>query len=377
MTMPDHTLLNINTDTAAPILPAQPALPDHPGQALRKTFFFHDVRLICQTNHPFILSLLERMLGAFQEPAIVRGEAYYAVYCYDSATRFPLPLPSSRKRTDTLRLLTNTRLKCYRDEGENVYQSYEAQPTVNAPALSIIDPAHQKAVTQMELPDRYQESFLRRYVFLLALGQLLRAFGFEPCHSAAITAPWDSSQGALLLGHSGSGKTTLSLGCALAGCGLLGDDLIMLRADGPHISAYSILQEASVRSGSLDLWPSLEFLRAYPVDDRDKRYCLIERIHPGATRTHTPVGLLIFPFLTNEAHSALTPMSKARTLQTLIDLCTSRSATRTGYPQAQERLFFLLSALAEQASGYQLAIARGANDGPDLVRTLFTGKPHE
>ncbi len=371
MTMPDHILLNMNID------PSAPAFSVSSERILRKTFFFHDVQLACQTNHPFILSLLERMLGAFPEPATMRGQASYSIYCYDSAAQFPLQLPSTRARTDTLRLLTGTKLKCYR-AGEGIeYQSYEAQAAINVPALSMIDLAQCCAVTELELPDRYQESFLRRYVFLIALGQLMRAFGFEPCHSAAITAPWDSNQGALILGSSGSGKTTLSLGCAMNGCGLLGDDLIMLRADGPRISACSITQEVSVRSGSIDLWPSLEFLRSYPVDDRDKRYCSIERIRPGATRTQTPIGLLIFPLLTDESHSTLIPMSKARTLQALIELCTGRSAARTGYSQAQERLFFLLSALAQQASGYQLAIARGASDGPELVCTLFTGKPHE
>src|SRR5579884_1188002 len=275
MTMPDHILLNMNIDPSAPAF----SVPSE--RILRKTFFFHDVQLVCQTNHPFILSLLERMLGAFPEPTTVRGQASYSIYCYESAAQFPLQLPSRRTRTDTLRLLTGTKLKCYRAGGGIEYQSYEAQPTVNAPALSVIDPARCCAVTELEPLDCYQESFLRRYVFLLALGQLMHAFGFEPCHSAAITAPWDDNQGALILGSSGSGKTTLSLGCAIAGCGLLGDDLIMLRADGSCISACSISQEVSVRSGSLDLWPSLEFLRSYPADDRDKRYCSIEQIRPG------------------------------------------------------------------------------------------------
>ncbi|HLI07101.1 MAG TPA: hypothetical protein VKV40_11090 [Ktedonobacteraceae bacterium] len=368
--MPDHSLLNINTlSELAPS--AQPEL--------RQVFFFHDVRIVCRTNHPRILLLLEKMLEAFPEPEMLRGEACYSIYCYDDASQFPLQLPPRRTRTETLRLLTNTRLKCYKAQGATEYQSYEAQAEVNAPVLSIIYPEEHEAVTELEPLKRYQETFLQRYVFLIALGQLMRKFGFEPCHSAAITAPWDNSQGALILGHSGSGKTTLSLGCALSGCGLLGDDLIMLRADGQEqkICAYSIFQEVSVRAGSLDLWPALEFLRSYPVDARDKRYCLIEHLRPGIKRTRTPVDILIFPSLTDEASSALTPLSKARTLQMLIDLCTSKSNSRMSYPRAQERLFFLLSDLAQQASGYHLAVARGASDGPRLVRALFTGEPHE
>jgi hypothetical protein len=370
--MPDYSLLHINS--------AMSELAPSPQseQVLRKVFFFHDVRIVCQTNHPRILFLLEKMLGTFPEPEMQLGEACYSIYCYDDASRFPLQLPSRRTRTETLRLLTNTRLKCYK-EGETEYQSYEAQAGVNAPALSVIDPQEHVAVTELEPLNLYQETFLHRYVFLIALGQLMREFGFEPCHSAAITAPDDSSQGALILGRSGCGKTTLSLGCALSGCGLLGDDLIMLRADGQEqkICAYSIFQEVSVRSGSLDLWPSLEFLRSYPVDTRDKRYCLIEHLRPGIKRTKTRVNFLLFPSLTDEASSTITPLSKARTLQTLIDLCSSKSDTKMSYPRAQEQLFFLLSDLAQQASGYHLAIARGASDGPLLVRTLFTGEPHE
>ena len=316
------------------------------------------------------------MLGRFPEPETVRGEALYAVFCYASAAQFPVSLPQERKRTETLRLLTNTRLKYYRNhDGTIEYQSYEALPAVNAPALSVIDGAGHVALTQLEPPTHYQAMFLRRYVLLLALGQLVRPYGFEPCHTAAITSPWDEGQGALLIGNSGSGKTTLSLGCTLAGCGLLGDDIIMLREDEEDkiartVKAYAISQEVSVRPGSLELWPSLSFLQAYPMDARDKRYCAIEQIRSGATCNETAIRLLIFPSFTTEGHSTLIPLSKAMTLQALIEHCASKGR---GHPQAQERLFSLLSSLAQQARGYQLAVAWGSNDGPELVRSLFKG----
>jgi hypothetical protein len=343
---------------------------------LHRAYFFHDVRVHCHTNHPVILNILDRMLGFFPTPASIRGEANYYVTCYERAADFPLSLPAQRIRTETVRLLTNTKLKYYvsRDYAME-YHSYRAEPGVNGPALSIIHSHDHNALTQLAMLEQYDFAFLRRYVLLLALGQLMHHHGFEPCHAAAITAPWDNNQGALILGPSESGKTTLSLGCASTGYGLLGDDLVMLRmhqSDG-QVHVHSITQEVSVRSGTLALWDNLSFLHTYPADARDKRYCTIEQIRAGAMRTQAPIQLLIFPSLTTAATSSITPLSKATTLHELIDLCLSSVKTS---PQAQEQLFFLLSTLSEQARGYRLAIARDTNDGPALMRSLFAGGTH-
>jgi hypothetical protein len=40
-------------------------------------------------------------------------------------------------------------------------------------------------------------------------------------------------------------------------------------------------------------------------------------------------------------------------------------------------LFHLLSQLAEQAPGYQLDIAHEANDGPQLMHSLFAGDTYD
>ena len=276
-----------------------------------------------------------------------------------------------------MRLLTNTQLKHYVSlDNTTEYQSYEALRPVNGTALSVLSRLEPVVLTQLEMPEAYYASFLHRYVFLLALGQALGRYGFEPCHAAAVTAPWDSQQGALIIGASGSGKTTLSLGCAISGCGLLGDDLVMLRKKdvGSNIEACAITHEVSARSHTLDILKDLSFLHAYPVDQRDKRYCAIEQVRAGATRFHTSIRLLLFPSVIEEGASRVTRLSKAGTLRRLIDLCMSRSRD---YSHAQEKLFYLLSELAEQAPGYQLEIARETNDGPRLVRSLFAGESYD
>ncbi len=359
--MPNSTLLDTLNQTAA----------NSPGPLFCKTLFFHDVRITCQTNHPTILAILDTMLGIYPEPTSVRGEVTCLIFCYNNASQFPVRLPADRICTEAVRLLTKTKLRYYLSTDYTTqYHRYTALPPVNEATITVISPDDNIALIQLEMPERYQAKFLRRYVLLITLGQLTRRFGFEPCHAAAISAPWDTQQGALIIGASGSGKTTLSLGCTVAGSGLLGDDLIMLRIDAHLINAYTIMREVSVRSDSLDLWQTLSFLRAFPADDRDKHYCTIEEIRNGATRIQTPIRLLIFTSLSTEKKSRLTPLSKARTLQMLVDECLSKKYM---YPQAQEQFFSLLCKLSEQARGYQLAIARGATDGPRIVRSLFTG----
>jgi hypothetical protein len=344
---------------------------------LEKTFFFHDIAVHCCTNHSRILALLEEMLGAFPEPAQTRGEVQYNVYCYEEAAQFPLQLPPVRERTDAIQLLTNTVLKYYRSPDSALeFHNYSALESVNATTLTVIQRDAPIVTTQLEMPERYSPSFLRRYVFLLALGHVMARFGFEPFHAAAISAPWDDRQGALLVGASGSGKTTLSVGCAIAGCGFLGDDLVMLRAQSPddHIMACAMTREVAVRSNSLQLWDALAFLTHYPADRRDKRYCSIDAIRAGSARLQTPIRLLLFPTLTDDTQSRVIPMTKAQALQALIKQAISK---RYQHHHTPETLFAFLSQLGQQATSYQIVISRSANDGPAIVQSLFTGEQHE
>ena len=342
-----------------------------PESLLCKDFYFHDIRVTCQTNHPAIMATLDSMLGMFPETDTPRGHTNYTVLCYEQATHFALQLPQQRRRIDTVRLLTGTRLKYYSSlDQATEFQSYVPLSFVNEAALSVIDTTQNQALTQIVAPEQYQAGFLRRYICLLTLGRLMHPFGFQPCHAAAISVAGNTRQGALILGDSGSGKTTLSLGCAIAGCGLLGDDLVMLREDntGTGVEAYSISNEVSVRSTSLALWPALTFLQQFPADQRDKRYCTIEQIQPEARCLQTSIRLLLFPSLTTATENVVTRLSKAMLLQELVDQCVSK---RNMSPQAQAQVFSLLGKLVEQAAGYRIAIARGSTNAPELVRSLL------
>jgi hypothetical protein len=92
----------------------------------------------------------------FPEPEKLQAEVTYAVMCYESFAHFPLQLPTSRKRTETVRLLTNTKLKYYQDLASMTeYQSYEALPPINGAVLTAISQSRNVLLTQLEMPDLY------------------------------------------------------------------------------------------------------------------------------------------------------------------------------------------------------------------------------
>ena len=347
------------------------ALQNGQERLLQREFFFHDIRVTCHSNRPEILSLLGEMLDSFPRPEVIRGDISYSVLCGEDTAGFPFALPTARRRVETLRLLSGTKLKYYVNLDSTLeYHSYDPQPAVNGSTLTVVSSARPLAITQLEPLERYQPHFLRRYVFLIALGQMMSHFGFVPLHAAAVTAPQHDEVGALILGASGSGKTTLSIGCACEGFGFLADDLVLLRQGERSLYVHSITQEVSLRSNSLGLWDALAFLRAYPADARDKRYCSIEDIRAGAARRQAPVRLVIFPSLSDDSTSQVIPLSKAAVLQELIEL----GISTVHHPQySMKSMFALLSQLAEQAAGYRLILARGASDGPQLARSLLAG----
>lgn len=337
-----------------------------------RVYFFHDVRVTCLTNSLPLLKSMDALLGLFSEPERCAGDLTCYLLCYEQASDFPMQLPPERVRTETVKLLPGTRLKYYMSrDGLYEYQSYVEFSGVNGNALTALGRANGTVVVQLAKPEQFQPSFLRRYLLLLALGRGVDQSGFKPCHAAAITAPGDDRQGALIIGASGSGKTTLSLGCAAAGCGFLGDDLVMLREENATgtIQAYSISHEVAVRTPSLALSEQFHFLHSYPVDARDKRYCSIEQVRQGSGRMKTAVRLLLFPALIEEGPSRVVRLSKASTLQALVEQCLRKAQAQA---ESQEQLFLLVSRMAEQATGYRLEIARNDTNGPHIVRSLFT-----
>ncbi|QBD81734.1 hypothetical protein EPA93_39495 [Ktedonosporobacter rubrisoli] len=354
--------------TSLPSDPLATSLQQSAGPHFAEMYACHGVQIACRTNRQQLVTMLDSLLAAFPLSSSLAGNAFYSLFSYDDVAQFPMQLPAQCIHTGTTCLQTNTLLKYYRTRDATIrYHSYSAQSGVNAAILSVLH--SQFACTQIAAFAENEPSFLRRYVLVPALGQLLRTYGFFPCHAAAVTAPWDDQQSALILGASGSGKTTLSLGSTSIGCGLLGDDLVLLQADGSgEIRVYSLMPEVSVRARTLDIWPALAFLKDYPEDKRGKRYCTIEQLRPGARRLQSSLKALVFPQISPATRSTLVPLSKAQTMQLLIEHCISKTNIEVN---EQESLFALLSSLVEQTPGYRMYSAKGQQDSAYLMCSLF------
>ncbi len=335
-----------------------------------QSYFFHDIHLLCHTNDLAIQTALDTLLTCFPAAHEQHGALHCYITCYDSKDQFPLPIPADARQIDTLQLVTDTTLSLYmHEENHLLYQYYAPQTACNGTILTVLSLQQQTAFIQLERAELYTPAFLRRYVFLLAIGELLHNYGFVPYHAAALSAPDDDNYGVLIPGDSGSGKTTLSLSCASTTYGLLGDDLVLLRLTQPAtLSVYAILPEVSVRTPSLALLPRLAFLQATPADQRDKRYCAIEQLRAGAMRFITQPRLLLFPTLTEAENHTAHALSQATALHYLIQQSISRAHTTRA---TQEQLFSLLTTLTMQATSYRVQIARGRDDLPAFIRSLI------
>ncbi len=343
---------------------------DRSEQMLRQELFFHTIRLHCQTNHPALLRMLGVLLDRFPRCATPSGEARYSVFCYCDPAQFPVPLPRHRLRLGEMQLLTGTHLKYYRDnDGVREYQSYIVQPQVNAAALSVIDVRQHEALTQLEPLERYEAAFLQRYVLLLALGRLLHPYGFEPCHAAAICAPWDHRQGALIIGSSGSGKTTLVLSCLQIGMQHLADDVLFLARDDELIYTYAFPEDIGVRTGTLDLLGQHEFMQNLVVDQREKLFVDVQQHFRSQVIGHAPIHLLLFVHAKDrDTDFRAEPIAPAQAVSLLVQEYISRQEAQES---AVEDIFELFVDLVAQAPAYRLWLTPDARRNAEQVRMLL------
>ena len=207
------------------------------------------------------------------------------------------------------------------------------------------------AVLFSELP-RVGDPLLGRVVSF-AVCAALRRYGLFEMHSAGVVEP-ESGNGVLIIGPSGSGKSTLALELVKAGWSYLSDDELLL----------SLVAGVVEARGFRSFFAVSEAGAAF-------KHCFEPEVVLRSKRTeHAVPGLLLFIHLNGSSQSQLNRLTQAETMTRLLRSCPWATYDRS---VAGDNLG-LLSALARQASGFDLAAGRDLLD-PGFAASLLSAIP--
>lgn len=218
--------------------------------------------------------------------------------------------------------------KCYTD-GSGIYLEFGG-PVVqlqNGSSVSV-------KVVFPELPRGGNPLLGRAASF--AVCAALRRYGLFDLHSAGVVEP-ESGKAVLIIGPSGSGKSTLALALAKAGWFYLSDDELLL----------------SLTDGVVE---SRGFRSFFAVSAPGTfKHCFEPEIALGSKRVEQAYpGSLLFISLNGESRSRLSKLTQAETMMRLITACPWATYDKSVASANLE----LLSALARQASGFDLSAGR-------------------
>ena len=181
----------------------------------------------------------------------------------------------------------------------------------------------------------------------------LRRYGLFDLHSAGVIEP-ESGKAVLIIGPSGSGKSTLALQLAQSGWSYLSDDELLLSVVDGEVQARGFRSFFAVSTAGARL-----------------KHCFEPEAVLGLKRTdHAFPGSLLFIRLNGKSRSALRSLTQRETMMRLITACPWATYDRSVAGANLE----LLSALARQANGFDLAAGRDLlepGSAASLLRAAF------
>ena len=216
-------------------------------------------------------------------------------------------------------------------------------------------------VASLVSPDREPIAGSTAVMLQIALTLALRREHLFHLHAAAVIHR--SGAGVLVVGGSGAGKTTTTLALLEAGYAYLVDDCLFLRRlpTSAQIDVLAFPREFHLGPATLKAFPRLAAL-AGPLSARaDKRPVDPRAAYPDRARAAwTPVkgaALAVFPVVTDDAETTLSPIPKAEAFGHL--LTSSAALVIDGIPNRDENLA-MLRELLELASCRELRLGRDA-----------------
>ena len=205
----------------------------------------------------------------------------------------------------------------------------------------------------------------QRDFFMRSLLLLLRQVDIYGLHANGLS---HDGQGLLLIGPSGSGKTTLTLSLLQAGWRALGDDVVALRQMADGVMALALQRGFACTPQTVTFFPHLSTVNTQQLETvRQKRWVAPATTAAEPLRSACRPTLLLFPTISDAAHSQLTPLDATQTLLGLME----QSAALLLTPRAAAQQMTMLRQLGRQARSYRLALGRDVYADPPAVAAML------
>jgi hypothetical protein len=253
----------------------------------------------------------------------------------------------------------------YDDAADQLYIGY-------GPRLRVLcDPGRgwaRASAAGMEEEDLWS---LSHPLFTLPLVELLKRRGLYGLHAGGVCR---DGRALLLPGTSGSGKSTLTLALARAGFGFLGDDTLFLAArPGEGVRILAFPDEFDLTDQTVSFFPELvPLLGDAPRAGWRKRQVRVERAYGAPVVWECEPAVMVFPRVTGERMSELTPLSPGEALLELApNVLLTEARSSQGHLDA-------LAELVERSACHRLATGTDLAAAVELLAGLMgdlAGRP--
>ncbi|HNS01136.1 MAG TPA: hypothetical protein PKM78_01985 [Anaerolineae bacterium] len=233
--------------------------------------------------------------------------------------------------------------------------------------LTALNQEEGRTVGLVHDPARWPLRHYRQAIFI-TLYQHLRRRGLHLIHASAI-----GSQGraALIAGRSGAGKTTTMLTSVSAGLDFLGDDTTLVqRTAGGALEVITLLSTLDVTDATAAWFPELTPHLSPQRSHTAKRQIILSEAYPERMAASGQVAAILAPEITDQAHTALAPASRAALLSELLFFSVDLHEAAL----AREHVEFLAQAV-ESTPVYRLLLGNDKEQIPPVIADLLHRSP--
>ena len=197
-----------------------------------------------------------------------------------------------------------------------------------------------------------------------ALSPALRRSSVFEIHSAGVIPP-DGDKAIMIAGPSGCGKSTITSQLARCGWGYLSDDILLLREAENSIEVRAFRRFFALTAETLAA-VNLPGVALSEINGAKERVAPQDHFGNDLVEQSSPAAI-VFPIVTRESNSRLSPLTPTDTMTRLLRLCPWASYDK---PTSKEHLR-MLGSLAHSTSAFELHAGTDIMSDPKLAAAVI------